>query len=124
MSISNTNNISSVPAQQGAVNAASGLSDSKIKENKNLKFVLEPPQIRPYSFYNELQPKMDMFMNYLSTTPVVSKELKQSKRKSLLAKLLKLAAVAAAGFIAFKNRTFLKNVLVNGYNKVRILIKH
>ncbi len=87
------------------------------------KFVVQPPVIRPYSFYDELKLGEDRYLEYLSTTKTVSPELKSSKRRSFFKGLLKTAAAVSAGILIYKNRSGLKNFFVNAYNRIKNMIK-
>ena len=100
--------------------------NTSFKANQNssdYRFVVYPQDIKPYSFYNELKLCDDTYYKFLTTTTKVSPELKQSKRRTTLQKLVKTALWIGAGVLAYKNRGVLKNFFVNAYNKIKNVVK-
>ena len=97
----------------GIQNVQQPIAASNISPYQNIPvnagyFVVNPPTIKPYSFYEEKLKKGDNYYDKaiitLASKKVPQNTLQKTKKKNLIKKIISLAVLVCAGIVAYKKR--------------------
>lgn len=103
---------------------AFGLGGSKKNETKAGHFVVNPPVIKPYSFYDEIKIDDHFYNALLAQGAPARKSYKPHKRTSTFKKLLTAAVLIGAGILCYVKRVPIKKFAIKYYNKMADWIKN
>ena len=113
-----TTPVSAVPIQQPI--GAYSLNGSK--DLKAGHFVVNPPTIRPYSFYDKI--KVDpQFYNELINPKSKAFYHKPTVRKSKLKGILQTTAFVGGIVLAFAYRKNIQKFVIESFNKIKNMVK-